>query len=172
MTRRHSKSTGNFRLYVGIFALLVGTILFGLVGAEAMATSDLTRTTEVQLVQPDTNDAVVRISPTPSITTNTSSQEFATITNQQQSTVDYSITLSPNVAEHVSFRSTLPTSVSPDGQTASVTLHSGEAVTLFVDVDPNAAQNLNTASFRISGNSRGGGPTLSVTNDGPSIVTT
>lgn len=170
MTRRHSKSTSNFQLYVGIFALLAGTILFGLVGAEAMTTSDLTRTTEVQLVQPDTNDAVVRISPTPSITANTSNQEFATITNQQQSTVDYTITLSPDVAEHVSFRSTLATSVSPDRQTASVTLDSGEAVILFVDVDSNAAQNLNTASFQISGDSSGSGPALSITNDGPNVV--
>jgi hypothetical protein len=171
MTRRPSKSKYNLRLYIGVISLLVGTILFGLVGAEAMTTSDLTRTTEVKLVQTDADNAIVHISPATSIYANTTNQELATITNHQQSMVDYTITLPPDVANYVSFRSTLSTSVTPDGDTVSVTLDSGETAVLFVDVDPSATHNLDTAAFRVAGDSSGGGPTLSVTNDGPNVVT-
>jgi len=63
MNRRQANSTTNSHVYISIFALLTGALLFGLVGAEAMTTSDITRSSEVHLVQVDSQDAIIGISP-------------------------------------------------------------------------------------------------------------
>lgn len=171
MNRIQADSKTNPHLYISIFALLIGGLLFGIIGAEAMMTSDVTRPSDVSLVQSDSENAVIGISSQPSITENTTNQEFATITNHQPSTVEYTITLPADVSNSVSFRSTLSTSISPDRDTATVTLNSGEAATLFVDVEPNAADDLHTATFRVNGANTEGSFTLSVANSGPDVTT-
>ncbi|CDK38192.1 MULTISPECIES: hypothetical protein [Haloferacaceae] len=171
MNRRQADSKTSPHIYISVFALLTGALLFGLIGAEAMTTSDITRQSEVNLVQTDSQDAIIGISPQTSIQENTTNQEFATISNHQSTAGDYTITLDPAVAESVSFRSTLATSVSPDGSTATTTLSSGEAVTLYVDVEPTASQDIATASFTVDGVGDGKNLKLSVTNDGPTVTT-
>lgn len=170
MNRRQADSKTSPHIYISVFALLTGALLFGLIGAEAMTTSDITRQSEVDLVQADSQDAIIGIAPQPSIQENTTNQEFATITNQHPTAGDYSITLDPDVADSVSFRSTPATSVSLDGSTATTTLSSGEAVTLYVNVDPDASQDIDTASFRVDGVADGENFTLSVTSDGPTVT--
>lgn len=171
MNRIQADSKTDPHIYISIIALLIGALLFGIIGAEAMANSDVTRSSDVKLVQPDSENAVINISSQRSITENTTNQELTTLTNHQSLTIEYIITLPPDVSDSVSFRSTPSTSVSPDGDTATVTLNSGEAATLFVDVEPNTAQNLNTATFHVSSASGEEGLTLSIKNDGPDITT-
>jgi hypothetical protein len=170
MNRRQTNSKTSPHIYISVFALLTGALLFGLIGAEAMATSDITRQSEVNLVQADSQDAIIGISPQASIQENATNQEFATITNHQSTAGDYTITLSPDVANSVSFRPTLAASVSPDGSTATATLSSGEAVTLYVDVEPTASQDITTASFTVDSRGDGDNLKLSVNSDGPVLA--
>lgn len=170
MNRKRQTSTRSTRVYLTIFALLVGALLFGLVGAEATTNSDISRTADISVVQQDSGNAIVSISPEAAITDNTTNQQFVTITNQQTTPVDYTVTLPSEVTTHVSFRSTLSTTAFNDGASVDTYLESGESAVLFVDVAPNASQYLSTATLEVSGVDANQQRVFTITNDGPSVV--
>lgn len=170
MNRAKASSKTGYKIYICIFALLVATLLFGFISAEAATTSEITRSSELNLAHSTSEDAIVQTSSQPTIKENTTSQDFATVTNNYESTVDYTITLTPGAADYISFRSTLSTTTTSKGDVATATLEPGETATIVVDAEANASQNLNTSPFHITGVSSKDGFKLQISKDGPDVV--